>query len=676
MQRRAGASPAPYFVTSIPYFAELLSLALGGILVCYGLGAALLRLAGWQTEEPFFTVFLCLLTGIMTITVAYALVRTGGVSVLLPVPALLGGIVWATRRPASGIIPPATPTPLGPALWLAALLALVVFIWQYGLVYEPGAAYLQTPFQDEVYYSRLTLMLNHAGLETNSLEVVFPQFQTEQPYHYLEAWLNALLVWITGLPSVWVFFVSMATILITTVGVGFAAVYTYCGLRPYQAALLGLLTLTVTGTVWPFLTQFPFVSNGSLLSHMYMSVHPKLAPVYLAVLLAVLLLLRQRWVAAAAALALLPLLTVSTAPATAVGVAGLTFCLGLSRRIPWVKALALLGPMAAAGTYVGLFYVLQPASYQFASAGHASALAAVLPASKEVKTLFNIGVGIILNYSIYYLGYATLLALLWRRSAPTLPTVFSNWPLLAWAGSTLFGAVLMRTLGHHFLDGFQFFSNLMIPVSAAAVAIVLGYALRGASVIRLGIAVLGLLSGVLINCITDETGNTYFSTDFLAQVGPVLQALPNRGGYLLGDADYENAYMTSSDSYTAGTYVSNFKNGYLLISLSSLVSDSLNTDSRYARDSAQAALMKAHSTLFRLAKLRHLAGRPLSADSAVLEVVQQAGLAFICASPRARLPDTIRPLVKARYRDSRSGEVLYVLRPKYSPRASSLLSQD
>ncbi|AII51142.1 hypothetical protein N008_03985 [Hymenobacter sp. APR13] len=648
----------------LPYFTELLALALGGLLVCYGLGAALLRVADWQTEEPFFAVYVRLLTGIITITAAYALLRTGGVSVLLPAPVLLAGVMWSARRPAQGVIPLATHMPLGPALWLTSLLALAVFVGQYGLVYEPGAAYLQTPFQDEVYYSRLTLMLNHAGLETNSLEVVFPQFQTEQPYHYLEVWLNALLVWATGLPSVWVFFVSMATILITTVGVGFAAIYAHYGLRPGLAALLGLLSLTITGTVWPFLTQFLFVANGSLLSHMHLTLHPKLAPVYLSVLLAVLLLLRQRWMGVAAALALLPLLTVATAPAAAAGQVGLAFYLGLSRRLPWSRALALLGPLAAVSLYVGLFYALQPAAYQFASAGHTSALAAVLPASKELKTLLNIAIGSVLNYGIYYLGYALLVGLLWWQGpAKFRSAICPNWPLLAWSVSTLLGAVLMRTLGHHFLDGVQFFSNIMVPVSSAVLAAALSYTLREASVSRLAVAVLGLLSGALINAVTDGPTNTRFSATFLAEVGPVLRSLPARGGYLLGDEDYQNAYMTSSDSYTAGTYVSNFKNDYTLVSLSSLVPDSLNTDPRYARDSAQAALIKGRSTLFRLAKLRQMTGQPLSADSAALALVHRAGLQFICASRRARLPATLRPLVRRQYRDARSGEVLYVLHP-------------
>lgn len=657
----------------MPYCLELLAVALGGLAGCYGLGTALLRMAGWPAEESFFTIFFRLLTGLLVLTAAYAVARTGGVSILLPIPLLLGLVVVALHQPAAALDGAEARNDLRPALLLALGISLIVFAGQYGLVYEPGAAHLQTPFQDYVYYSRLTLMLNKVGLETNSLEMVFPQFQTEQPYHYLEMWLNALLVWGTGLPSVWVFFVSAATVMISIIGVGFAAVYAYCGLRPAWAALFGVLTLTVTGTVWSALAaRYGMVANGSLLAHLTLQLNPKLAPVYIAVLLAVLLLLRQRWLAAAAAAAMLPLLFVATAPAALAGVAGLVCYLGISQLLPWRKALVLLMPILVVLLYMGLFYALQPPAYQFVNTGQSSALAAVVPAPGEAKTLLNIAAGVLINYGIYYAAYACLLLLLWFRPGATARLLPADRALLTWGAAMLVGAVLMRTLGNHFLDGFQFFSNPIIPLSAAVVAVLLGRALYRASAIWHMVAAVTMCGLLLVTFSTDKTDNTRYSAQFLQQVGPVLKALPNRGGYLLGDADYKNAYMTSSDSYTAGTYISNFKNDYILISLSALVPDSLQTDARFARDSSQAELIRQRSTLVRLAKLRQLTGRPIAADSAEVALVRQAGLVFICASRRAKLPAALRPLVRASYRDVRSGEVLYVLWPTRSKPALQL----
>lgn len=644
----------------MPFFIQLLAVMLGSIAVFYLAGSLLFYFIKPDLEEPFFDCFLRLVSGVVMLTVAYAVARTRGATILLPVPLLVLGIVYSLRE--RGAVPHrwrlATPV-LGQVLGISA----VVFAVQYALLYEPGSPFLQTPFQDYVYYSRLTLPLNSLGLETNSLEMVYPQFQTVQPYHYLEIWLNALLVQLTGLPSVWVFFVGTASILITICGVGFAAVYRHCGLSARWAALLGLATLTATGTVWPFLIKYLFVANGSLLTHLPLAVNPKLAPIYILLLLAALLLLRERFVAAGLALAAVPLTFVATAPAIGFGVVGLAAYLWVRRRLTVGKGVGLVVPTAMAVLYTGIFYVLQSAPYQFPSTGRASTFAVTIPKVGELKTVFNIGAGVFLNFGIYFFGYILLaLVLLWQRKR--LGAVRStDQPIVAWFIATLAGATLMRSVGYHFLDGFQFFSNPMIPLTTIILAVVVGRALQGTASRWPIVATVALVGLLVVGTSSDATQNTRFSAEFLARVGPILEKMPGRGGYLLADSDYKNAYMMSADSYTSGTYVSNFKNNYSLVSLSALVPDSLNTDRRFSRDSLQAEQIQEKTTLYRLAKFQLMGGHSLPADSLPLFLVRQARLAFICASPKATLPLSVRPFIQASYRDSYSGEVLYVLKP-------------
>lgn len=654
----------------MPLFIPLLALALGSLAGCYGVGTGLLRLAGTARQEFYFDVFLRLLSGLVALTVGYAVAQTHGATVLLPLLPLLAGILCALRRAGPA---PAGPPPgpaRGPCHGLAVVLGVgaVVFGVQYRLVYEPGAPFLQTPFQDYVFYSRLTLPLNQLGLESNWLETVFPQFQTVQPYHYFESWLNALLVRTTGLPSVWVFFVSTATVLISGCGVGFAALYAQGGVGPRWALPLGLLSLTITGTAWPGLGRLAPTAYGGLLAHMPLALNPKLAPIYLFVLLVALLLLRQRYRAAGLALAAVPLAFVAAAPAIGLGTAGLAAYLWVSRRLSFGRALGVVLPALLAVAYLGAFYWLQPAPYRFPAAGPATALAAALPVGTGWRTLVAIAGGVLLKYAVYFGGYGLLLGLpglLGRRTRPSGPLPPPDRrPLLAWFGATLLGAVLMRTAGHRHMDGFQFFSNPMIPLTAVLVAAELARRLRGTAGVRPALAAGGLAALGSLALWTDTTQNTRFSADFLRQVGPVLRALPPRGGYLLADADYENAYMLASDMYTAGTYVANFKNDYALLSLSALVADSLGRDPRYARDSVPARLVQEESSLYRLAEFRRRQGRPLPPDSLPLALVRRAGLAFVCASRRAVLPAGLRPLVQVSYRDAYSGEVLYVLKPR------------
>ncbi|MBJ6108300.1 hypothetical protein JAO73_04710 [Hymenobacter sp. BT523] len=634
-------------------------MALGTLCLCYGAGSGLLRWLRPVAEEFFWNCFLRLLSGTVLLTASYAIWQTRGATTLLPVLLLVLGVLYALRAPLGTVPGPA----FGTARQLAWVLALagVVFVGQFLLVYEPGSPFLQTPFQDYVYYSRLTLPLNHLGIETNSLEMLYPQFQTAQPYHYFGIWLNALTVRLTGLPSVWVYFVSVATVLLTMCGVGFAAIYAHCGLRPRWAVVLGLATLTVTGTCWPYLLRYRVILDGSLIAHLPLVLHPKLASIYLFELLSVLLLLRHRYRAAGLAVAAVPLAFISTAPAIGLGVVGMAAYLWATRKASLREAMAVVAPTAGVALYLGVFYLLSSRIVQLPGAGQEVALAAIIPPAGEARLVFNIAVGTLLIYVLYFVGHAALMAGLGWRTV-TRATLLADLPLLVWAVMTVLGAALMRAIGHHFLDAFQFFSNPVLPLSAAIVAVGIGRAVQGSHAVRPMLAVAGMAALALLNTRTDTTGNGRFSSHFLKQVGPVLRALPNRGGYLLADADYENAYMLWADSYTAGTYVSNFKNDYQLLSLSALVPDSLSTDPRYAQGALEAGVAQRNTTLYRLAELQRQKGHPVCADSLPLALVREAQLAFICASRRAVLPASLQPLVRASYRDFTSGEVLYVLK--------------
>ncbi|MBF9222165.1 hypothetical protein [Hymenobacter ruricola] len=645
---------------------QLLAAAAGGLGLSYGLGAVLVRWLRPAADEAFFAIFLRLLSGLALLAGGYAILQTRGATTLLPVLLLVLGVLHALRETA-GPGPVSTfAFPWRRYLGWGLGMGLLVFAGQFLLVYEPGAAFLQTPFHDYVYYSRLTLPLNHLGIETNSLEVLYPQFQTAQPYHYFGLWLNALAVRVTGLPSVWVCFVSVASVLLTVSAVGFAAIYAHGGLRPGWAAVLGLATLTVTGTCWPYLTRFPAVVHGSLLAHLPLVLNPKLGSIYLFELLSVLLLLRQRYRATGLALATVTLAFISTAAAIGIGAVGLALYLRATGRASWREAAALVLPTAGAGLLLGLFYLLRPEPFQFPGAERAVALATIVPPLSEARLVLNIAIGALLTYALYYAGYAGLVAALGYRQGPHALDP-AHRPLLAWAAATVLGAALMRAIGHHYLDGFQFFSNPILPLSAAVLAVLLGRAVRGPGATRPLLALAGLAGLALLNARTDSAGNGRFSDQFLRQVGPVLRSLPNRGGYLLADADYENAYMLWADSYTAGTYVSNFKNDYQLLSLSALVPDSLDTDPRFARSAIEARQAQRNTTLYRLGQFERLAGRPVPPDSLPVAMVRRAGLAFICASRRAVLPLSLRPLVRTSYHDATSGEVLYVLKPAAPP---------
>lgn len=653
-------------------FLQLGFLTLAALLVSYAVGAGLLAWSRTAPREPWLALFIALVLGSSTLSCCYAVYCTRGATIMLPVLLLLGVLLRLLRQPvvvAHNALSALPNSRSGGAL-LPSLLLLGAFIFltRYLLLFDFESEFLRTPFQDYVFYARLVTPLTLRGVETNSLQMLYPQFLSPYPYHYLEIWCNALLVRLTGLPSVWCMFSSVFSVMITIAGVGFAAIFAHFQVRRSWVLVLAVLFLTVTGVVWPFLQHISLVQNGALLSSLLLPLQPKLAPVYWFVLLGTALLLSRHYMAAAVALAVVPLVFVSTAPVMGAGVALLALYLWLSRQRSLAEAVAMVAPVALACGYIGLFYTLQPAAYSFPATGQGVVLQAVLPQPSEMKTLLNIALGVLLNFGIYFLGYGLLVLGVLLASGRAIAIAKQHRGLLVWFTASVLVAATTWTLAHHFLDGFQFFSNPMVPLTPVVLAVLLGAGLQQARLRMYMLSAGGLLALLLVNSykLLNDTHaghvTTRYSPEFLRQMKQIIPTLGARGGYILADAEYTSAYTLSADSYTAGNYVSNFKNDYALISLSALDADSLTTDPRFVRDSTQARQIVRQSTLYRFAKFQALRHLSTSLDSTKYALVRQAGLSFICASRLAQLPAVLAPLVTETYVDSCSGEKLYVLR--------------
>lgn len=657
-------------------FLQLGLLTLAALLASYAVGALLLKACTAAPREPWLALFIALVLGSSTLSCGCAVYCTRGATIMLPVLLLLAGLLWLLRQPATN---PAAHHTVAPSRsgsqqlpWLLALGAFI-FLTRYLLLFDTESEFLRTPFQDYVFYARLATPLTLRGVETNSLEMLYPQFLAPYPYHYLEIWWNALLVRVAGLPAVWCMFLSAFSVMITIAAVGFAAIFAHFQLRRGWLLVLALLFLTVTGVVWPFLQHISLMRNGALLSSLLLPLQPKLAPVYWFMLLGTLLLLSRQYVAAGVALSIVPLVFVPTAPAVGVGVAVLALYLWLSREVSLPGAMAVVGPAAVACACIGLFYGLQPPAYSLPVTSQGAVWQAVVPRLSELKTLFNIALGVLLNFGIYFSGYGLLVLGVLLAGRRVVAVARRHRVVMVWFAACLLAATAMRTLGHHFLDGFQFFSNPMVPLTPIVLAVLLGAGLQSARLrtyLLSGTVLLGLLlvnSYKLLTNMHEGHVTTRYSPAFLQQMQQLMPTLGPRGGYILADADYSSAYTLSSDSYTAGNYVSNFKNDYALISLSALDADSLTTDPRFARDSIQARQIMRQSTLYRFSKLHDLRHRGTSLDSVKYKLVRQAGLSFICVSRLAQLPAVLRPLVAKTYVDSWSGEKLYVLRSGMRP---------
>lgn len=648
------------------FFAQYLLLMMVALASSYALGWAIVRgLARSPNQEPYAASFLALLTGLTTIVVSYAIARTGGHTVLLPVIGLLALLLWYFRHPSALPVPARPPAPVpATVLWHVVVVAIAVYAGRFLLLYDPASPFLRTPFQDYIFYARISMPLNELGIESNTLERLFPQFVGAQPYHYFSLWFNALLVKITDLPGLWCLYLVVYSTLITLVATGLRALLACFRLPGSWAWVLTGLLLLVSGVCWPLFSHYKLTANGQLVASSLLLLEPKLATVYVFLLLGMLLLVQQRFAQAGLAFAILPLAYVSVAPAVGGGIVLLGLYLWITRRTSRAEAIQLVVPIILAVGYFGAFYLLQHKAYAFPEPTK-NAVNEVIPKVAEARVLLNIFIGVLLNYTLYFGAYALVVAAVASRRA--LAAWLQLTPTLVLALLLAVLAAGMCTLGTHYSDGYQFSSNVVAPLLPIVLAVVLGAAFATASASRKGLSALLLATICAVNyypLLSNQHSmhkTTRYSPAFLREVQASLPKLGNRGAFLLADVDYENTYMLSQDTYTAGTYVADFTNNYALAALSSAIVDSLGTDARYSRDSVQARHRLQSSTFYRYLRLKPRHRAPL--DSLQYRFVSDNGIRFICASPNAALPATLRPLVAQTLADPLSGEKFYALRP-------------
>ena len=381
--------------------------------------------------------------------------------------------------------------------------------------------------------------------------------------------------------------------------------------------------------------------------------------------LSALLIVRRSYVQSGIVLACIPLIYVSTGPAIGVSAGVLGLYLLISRRCTLVQVAQFMLPLLLTIGYFVVFYATRSSPPEIMEPGGKLA-DELVPDFGEAHTLLNLFIGTLTLYGLF-LGFPLLACAVvfsrkaWQQKRDTLL------PLLVWAGTCILMAAVGSTLASHFIDAFQFSSNVIGALLPTLLAVLVGAAFLKTTVWRRVVAIMLLAIGAFVNYSAlfsqhklEMLGSTTYSAQFLREVQKALPDNEVRGGFLFDDKDYESAYMLSEDTYSAGTYLAGMTNHYDLMSLSIFSVDSLSTDPRYRRDSVQARERLHNASIYRYARLEAPASH-LSIDSLQYKFVKRYNLAFICASAKAVLPDMLRPLVAKEIVDPRSGEKFYVL---------------
>ncbi len=383
------------------------------------------------------------LSGLALLVSVFAVLQTGGMSVLLPAPLLVAGI--AARRGPGGRIK---------GEWLAGLIGLTGFVLFYAQAFFSDAQHLKYPAGDLSYYARLADHLLLSGQENRLADLATPAASVAQPYHWGDIWCLAMLARVCDLRAIYALPLVQFPLLAALFGMGLYRLLKTESRLPAPVAMMVAPLLLFT----PLAALFPasWIGGCNLLPAP-VAQYPKLL-MYGIFACALLQRLRDRepaglpWLLALAGLFYTPMLPLSL---TGMAVIAARRDRGAPRRQSWeVRSLLLLLPGWLALLYYGLsgplpFYTTGDA----ALSGFRLHPGLVLPVLANLAMLWP---------------YALLLLFL-RAAGPLAP---GSRRMLWGIGILLFSGVAGWALTvDSVADSAQFFTNT-IPLAAVGILIV------------------------------------------------------------------------------------------------------------------------------------------------------------------------------------------------------------
>jgi len=179
-----------------------MAIVVAAVLAAWAVGRCILALINSVPREVIHCMFLSLGIGFSIFTSSFAIFRTGGQTVMLPLLLLLIiGLWWLRSRPHQ----------LSPFLvrrrewWLLSEATVVCLGWSLLIFHfmkdDAGEVLYLPPQQDSGPYTRITTFLDEFGIETSMPDWLDPSSAIRSPYHFADVWLAALVHRFSGAPS-------------------------------------------------------------------------------------------------------------------------------------------------------------------------------------------------------------------------------------------------------------------------------------------------------------------------------------------------------------------------------------------------------------------------------------------------------------------------------------------
>lgn len=419
-------------------------------------GLGTLRLLRLKVAQSYSGVFKIILIGFFLIVTLFAVIASRGATVLLGF-VLVGLFLWWDSRfqnalsSAEDIKQSISLSFILRRLLELSIVSLIIILYRVSFM-DAGGYFIEPVYNDYVFYAKLSKYLLETGIENVEFDYIFLQDNLE-PYHYVDIWINSILVYVTRQNAVELMILSSYTIGLAGIWLGMLALLeTWFGANLYSK-IAALLLIFATGIFWGGIIKIPFLQSTDVFARHGMN-YSKLFPIYWIILLTILLYRESktfRSKSIVTALLALPIINISSAP-------GVFFVLCLFFLIELFKTSFLKWEIAIKATVIVLFIGLFYKTGQSDAGGSWSFDYKEYIAFSYIKTFINVIAGTSIQMVLLYLPIVLILPLSVKHYG--FKTVRDI--LLATMG-VFFAFIIPWAVFHRNANSVQLFSNTFIP---------------------------------------------------------------------------------------------------------------------------------------------------------------------------------------------------------------------
>lgn len=422
-------------------------------------GFGVLRLLHFKITQSYSGAFKIFLIGFFLIVMLFAVVVSKGNTVLLGF-ILIGVFLWWDNRhsrqevPEDGIQASITIPFLLKRVLELSIVSLVIIIYRTAFM-DDGGYFIESVYNDYVFYAKLSKYLLETGIENAEFDYIFLEHKVV-PYHYVDIWINSLLIYLTHQNVVELMILSSYTIGIAGIWLGLVALLeAWLGATSYNKVIALFLVFT-TGIFWGAFINVPFLQSADVFARHSLN-YSKLFPIYWMLILVILLYkdgntFRGKFIITV--LLALPIINISSAP----GVFLVIFLLFLNELF---RGGSFKWEIALKATLIVLLIAIFYKTGQSDSGGDWSFDYKEYTSITYIKTFINVMGGTFIQVILLYLPIFLVMLFTARQYG-----FKSVRDVLLVIGVTFFAFVIPWALFHRNANSVQLFSNTFIPFIA------------------------------------------------------------------------------------------------------------------------------------------------------------------------------------------------------------------